>query len=68
LGGPRHRCGSGLCGAGVRAATPGRATGGWRHHHRLQIQGNVRSEVETIRSYLQLKEGQAYDPPPPTVR
>ena len=28
----------------------------------VQIQGNVRSETETIRSYLQLKEGQAYDP------
>src|SRR5881394_1077514 len=28
----------------------------------VQIQGNVRSEVETIRSYLQLKEGQPYDP------
>ena len=28
----------------------------------VQISGNVRSEVETIRSYLQLKEGQAYDP------
>ena len=26
------------------------------------IQGNVRAEVETIRSYLQLKEGQPYDP------
>ena len=28
----------------------------------VQIQGNVRSEPETIRSYLQLKEGQQYDP------
>lgn len=28
----------------------------------IQIQGNVRSEVDTIKSYLQLKEGQAYDP------
>jgi outer membrane protein insertion porin family len=28
----------------------------------VQIQGNVRAEVETIRSYLQLKEGQVYDP------
>ena len=28
----------------------------------VQIQGNVRAEVETIRNYLQLKEGQAYDP------
>ena len=28
----------------------------------VQIQGNVRSEPETIRSYLQLKEGQPYDP------
>ncbi len=28
----------------------------------VQIQGNVRSEVETVRSYLQLKEGQPYDP------
>ena len=28
----------------------------------VQIQGNVRAEPETIRSYLQLKEGQAYDP------
>ena len=28
----------------------------------VQIQGNVRAETETIRSYLQLKEGQAYDP------
>jgi outer membrane protein insertion porin family len=27
----------------------------------IQIQGNVRAEPETIRSYLQLKEGQAYD-------
>jgi outer membrane protein insertion porin family len=27
----------------------------------IQIQGNVRSEVETIRSYLQLKVGQPYD-------
>ena len=28
----------------------------------VQISGNVRSEVDTIRSYLQLKEGQPYDP------
>ena len=28
----------------------------------VQIQGNVRAEPETIRSYLQLKEGQQYDP------
>ncbi|MBS0520571.1 MAG: outer membrane protein assembly factor BamA [Proteobacteria bacterium] len=28
----------------------------------VQIQGNVRAEPETIRSYLQLKEGQPYDP------
>jgi outer membrane protein insertion porin family len=28
----------------------------------VQIQGNVRAEPETIRSYLQLKEGQRYDP------
>ena len=28
----------------------------------VQIQGNVRAEPETIRSYLQLKEGQVYDP------
>jgi len=28
----------------------------------IQIQGNIRAEAETIRSYLQLKEGQAYDP------
>jgi outer membrane protein insertion porin family len=28
----------------------------------VQIQGNVRAEPETIRSYLQLKEGDAYDP------
>jgi outer membrane protein insertion porin family len=28
----------------------------------IQIQGNVRAEPETIRSYLQLKEGQVYDP------
>jgi outer membrane protein insertion porin family len=28
----------------------------------VQISGNVRAEVETIRSYLQLREGQAYDP------
>jgi outer membrane protein insertion porin family len=28
----------------------------------IQIQGNVRAEPETIRSYLQLKEGQSYDP------
>jgi len=27
----------------------------------VQIQGNVRAEPETIRSYLQLKEGQTYD-------
>jgi outer membrane protein insertion porin family len=27
----------------------------------VQIQGNVRSEPETIRSYLQLKEGDAFD-------
>jgi len=27
----------------------------------VQIQGSVRSELETIRSYLQLKEGQPYD-------
>jgi outer membrane protein insertion porin family len=27
----------------------------------VQIQGNVRAEPETIRSYLQLKEGQPYD-------
>ena len=40
-------------GPGV-AASGGTITG-------VQIQGNVRSEPETIRSYLQLKEGQAYD-------
>jgi len=28
----------------------------------VQITGNVRAEVETVRSYLQLKEGQPYDP------
>jgi outer membrane protein insertion porin family len=28
----------------------------------VQITGNVRAEPETIRSYLQLKEGQPYDP------
>ena len=28
----------------------------------VQIHGNVRAEPETIRSYLQLKEGQQYDP------
>jgi outer membrane protein insertion porin family len=28
----------------------------------VQIQGNVRAEPETIRSYLQLKEGDRYDP------
>jgi outer membrane protein insertion porin family len=28
----------------------------------VQIQGNVRAEPETIRSYLQLKEGDSYDP------
>jgi len=28
----------------------------------VQIQGNVRAETETVRSYLQLKEGQPYDP------
>ncbi|MDP1752462.1 MAG: outer membrane protein assembly factor BamA [Reyranella sp.] len=28
----------------------------------VQIQGNVRAEPETIRSYLQLKAGQPYDP------
>lgn len=27
----------------------------------IQIQGNVRAETETIRSYLQLKDGQPYD-------
>lgn len=27
----------------------------------IQIQGNVRAEADTIRSYLQLKEGQPYD-------
>ncbi len=27
----------------------------------IQIQGNVRSEVETIRSYLQLKVGEPFD-------
>ncbi len=40
-------------GPGV-AATGGTITG-------VQIQGNVRAEPETIRSYLQLKEGQQYD-------
>ena len=40
-------------GPGV-AASGGTITG-------VQIQGNVRAEPETIRSYLQLKEGQAYD-------
>ena len=35
----------------------------------VQIQGNVRAEPETIRSYLQLKEGAAPTiPPPPTAR
>lgn len=28
----------------------------------IQIDGNVRAEKETVRSYLQLKEGQPYDP------
>lgn len=28
----------------------------------VQITGNVRAELETVRSYLQLKEGQPYDP------
>ena len=28
----------------------------------IQITGNVRAEADTVRSYLQLKEGQAYDP------
>ncbi len=28
----------------------------------IQITGNVRSEPDTIRSYLQIKEGQPYDP------
>ena len=27
----------------------------------IQIQGNIRSEVETIRSYLQLKVGEPFD-------
>ena len=28
----------------------------------VQITGNVRAELDTVRSYLQLKEGQPYDP------
>src|SRR5471032_2631371 len=28
----------------------------------IQITGNVRAEADTVRSYLQLREGQAYDP------
>lgn len=28
----------------------------------IQITGNVRAEVDTVRSYLQLREGQTYDP------
>jgi outer membrane protein insertion porin family len=28
----------------------------------IQITGNVRAEADTVRSYLQLKEGQPYDP------
>jgi len=40
-------------GPGV-AASGGTITG-------VQIQGNVRAEPETIRSYLQLKEGEPYD-------
>ncbi len=41
-------------GAPTAAATGGVITA-------IQIQGNVRAEPETIRSYLQLKEGQPYD-------
>ena len=39
---------------GPAAAAGGTITG-------VQIQGNVRAEPETIRSYLQLKEGQPFD-------
>ena len=41
-------------GAGAAATAGGTITA-------IQIQGNVRAEAETIRSYLQLKEGQPYD-------
>ena len=41
-------------GAGAAAPAGGTITA-------VQIQGNVRAESETIRSYLQLKEGQPYD-------
>ncbi|HKV15234.1 MAG TPA: outer membrane protein assembly factor BamA [Reyranella sp.] len=39
-----------------------RTTGAGTRITAVQIQGNVRAEPETIRSYLQLKEGEAYDP------
>jgi outer membrane protein insertion porin family len=51
--------------AAIAFATPAyaqRATGAGTTITAVQIQGNVRAEPETIRSYLQLKEGQAYDP------
>lgn len=38
------------------------ATGAGATITAVQIQGNVRAETETVRSYLQLKEGQPYDP------
>ncbi|MFO1083707.1 MAG: outer membrane protein assembly factor BamA [Reyranellaceae bacterium] len=52
LGPPAHaqRAGGGTVAAGGGTITA------------IQIQGNVRAEPETIRSYLQLKEGQPYDP------
>ncbi len=51
LGPPAHaqRAGGGTVAAGGGTITA------------IQIQGNVRAEPETIRSYLQLKEGQPYD-------
>jgi outer membrane protein insertion porin family len=42
------------------APAPRGATGGVISS--IQITGNVRAELETVRSYLQLKEGQPYDP------
>jgi outer membrane protein insertion porin family len=46
-------------GGAAHAQRPPPATGGTITA--IQIQGNVRAEPETIRSYLQLKEGQPYD-------
>lgn len=44
----------------AQAPPPRAATGGVITS--VQITGNVRAELETVRSYLQLKEGQPYDP------